>query len=72
MPIDTAVKRGSAIDVSMPWRPFLPLPDGAINQGDRQAVPFMYSGILAGGTPSVATRPFDHPLIVTMGKLLSR
>lgn len=48
MALDSAAKRGSAICVSMPWRPFLPLPDATIAPGDRQAVPFMYSGILAG------------------------
>lgn len=49
MPIDTAAKRSSAVAVGCPWRGRLPFPDGAVGQGDRQAVPFLYSGILAAG-----------------------
>lgn len=49
MAIDTALKRGSALNVSSPWRSILPLPDGAVTQPDRQVVPFMYSGIAASG-----------------------
>ena len=48
MAIDTAAKRGSAINPGCPWRSHLPIPDGTIGQGDRQAVAFWYSGILAG------------------------
>ena len=48
MAIDTALKRGSAVHVMMPWRSMLPVPDSTIDQADRQVVPFMYSGILAG------------------------
>ena len=47
MAIDTAAKRSSAINVGSPWRSRLPFPDGTIDQGDRQAVAFVYSGILA-------------------------
>lgn len=45
---DTALKRASAINVASPWRGALPLPDGAVGQGDRQTAAFMYSGISAG------------------------
>lgn len=48
MAVDTRAKRSSAISISSPWRSMLPAPDSAIGQGDRQAVPYMYSGILAG------------------------
>lgn len=50
---DTAGKRGSAMNLTMPWRCSIPLPDGAIAQPDRQHVSYMYSGILAGA-PVVA------------------
>lgn len=73
MAIDTRAKRGSAICVSMPWRPFLPLPDGVIDQGDRQAVPFMYSGILAGGGPPVVTEgPHNLRFFCDVGSLMCR
>jgi len=48
MPADTAEKRFSAIHITCPWRGVNVTPS-AINQGERQAVMFMYSGILAAG-----------------------
>lgn len=48
MPADTAEKRFSAMNISSPWRGCSVVPS-AINQAERQAVMFMYSGILAGG-----------------------
>lgn len=42
MAIDTASKRVSALRMT------LPLPDGTIDQGDRQHVTWNYAGILAG------------------------
>lgn len=44
MAIDTRAKRVSSLG---DWQP-LPFPDGAIDQGDRQATAWVYSGILAG------------------------
>jgi len=51
---DTAAKRYSAINIASPWRGLNVVP-AAIDQGQRQAVMFMYSGILAGAavTPPV-------------------
>lgn len=72
MAIDTRAKRGSAICVSMPWRPFLPLPDGAISQGDRQSVPFLYSGILAGGAAPVDATPHFTYFLADMGRMMGR
>lgn len=48
MPADTAEKRYSAMSITSPWRGCHVSPS-AIDQGERQAVMFMYSGILAGG-----------------------
>ena len=53
MALDTRDKRSSAIMVSLPWRGLFPLPDGTVNQGDRQQCACMYRGI-AAQTPSVA------------------
>jgi hypothetical protein len=50
--MDTATKRGSAIHIGSPWRGVLPLPDATIDGGDRQAVAFLYSGILAESPPA--------------------
>lgn len=56
MAMDTAAKRGSAMFIRSPWRKRLPLPDSTIDQGDRQATAFMYSGILAeAGSQAGAT-----------------
>ena len=65
--LDTRLKRLSGIQPSIPWRGYLPTPDGTVDQADRQVIPFLYSGISAGAfvppviipttTPSVAGRP---------------
>lgn len=47
MPADTAAKRYSAMNITAPWRGLNVVPNVAIPQGERQAVMFMYSGILA-------------------------
>lgn len=43
--MDSPLKRLSAINVGSPWRGVLPLPDGVIDQADRQVVAFLYAGI---------------------------
>lgn len=48
MAIDTAAKRSSCLDHEEVWQFGMPLPDGAIGQGDRQHLVWTYSGILAG------------------------
>jgi len=45
MAIDTAIKRASALAVTIKQ---LPLPDSTIDQGDRQTLLSQYSGILSG------------------------
>lgn len=50
MALDTRNKRSSAIGVSLPWRNMLPDPDGTTTQADRQAVAYLYAGILAATT----------------------
>ena len=47
--LDSVSKRSSGINVGSPWRSSLPIPDGSLDQGDRQHVAHMYSGIAASG-----------------------
>ena len=46
MAIDTAAKRASALGFGLIASLFI-IPDGTIDQGDRQTISNMYSGILA-------------------------
>ena len=55
MPANTAAKRYSAINITCPWRGLNVVPNVAIPQGERQAVMFMYSGILATGAVVVTS-----------------
>ena len=55
MAIDTAAKRSSSLDHEEPWTWGAPLPDGVIDQGDRQHSIWSYSGILAGAPIVVVT-----------------
>lgn len=69
MAIDTRDKRASAIEVGLPWRGLLPVPDGGLNQGDRQQVAFMYRGVLAqSAAPSTGVLPYNRPFILTTGR----
>ena len=54
--LDTRSKRASSVNVLKPYAADLILPDGTIDQGDRQHSAWAYSGILAaapggGGLP---------------------
>ena len=65
MAIDTALKRGSAVDVGIPFRAFLSFPDSSIGQADRQVEARLYSGILASVTAAAGvfqdlTTLFSH------------
>lgn len=53
MAVDTAAKRYSALNVLSPWRGLNYFPTGAIPQAERQAVIYLYSGILAIAPVSV-------------------
>ena len=54
MAIDETNEYLSAMNPGCPWRPCLPVPSGdsTTDQGDRQHVTFMYSGIDARGPPA--------------------
>lgn len=53
MSIDTLAKRNSVLIVSTD---LLPIPDGAIDSGDRQTLLKRYSGILAGVVIAVLSK----------------
>lgn len=57
MALDTRLRRGSSVFVGMPWRTFIPKPDGAISTEDRYALGWMYSGIIATAPTLVANIP---------------
>lgn len=49
MALDSRQKRMSALNPACPWRgPLEDAPEAGVSQGNRQAMAFMYSGILAG------------------------
>ena len=56
---DTAAKRISGVHVGMPWRGLGYFPTGAVDQAERQAFIFLYSGILA--TAPIAVPDVDNP-----------
>ena len=62
--MNTATKRASAIYAGSPWRTVLPVPDGTIGAGDRQAVAYLYAGITSAVVvPVVAEAAFIVPLV---------
>lgn len=57
---DTAVKRASAVNVSMPWRGLYPIPDGEISKLDRRMIPFLYqNGVFNITSRAVLHDPVD-------------
>lgn|SRR3990167_993558 len=65
MAVDTAAKRYSALGsrfARLPWgrRFATPLPDGEIDQGDRQQLGFTYRGILSTAPAAVDPGPLIH------------
>lgn len=54
--LDTVSKRASSVQLRKPWAISPPLPDGTIDQGDRQHIALTYSGILAGAAAAVTSQ----------------
>ncbi len=50
--LDTRSKRASSVGIVSASTLSLVLPDGTIDQGDRQHIAFSYSGISSGAGPS--------------------
>ena len=71
MSADTAAKRYSAMNINCPWRGLNVVP-AAITQGQRQAVMYMYSGILAGGAVVADTLDPYIGFLSNVSKLMNR
>ena len=54
--LDTPSKRASSVQILVPSMVAPPLPDGALDQGDRQHIAWSYSGIAAGAEVAVTLR----------------
>lgn len=52
--LDSASKRTSSVGWGLVWMLAPPIPDGTLNQGDRQHVGFSYSGIAAAAVAALA------------------
>jgi hypothetical protein len=59
--VDTAAKRASALNAGCPWRGVLPVPAGAVTDGDRQHVAHHYGGIIASGAVAVVILRYPPP-----------
>lgn len=59
MSINTPAKRSSALDHEEVWASGMPLPDGAVGQGDRQHLIWTYSG---SGVSDIVFRVTLSPL----------
>ncbi len=66
--MNTANKRASAIGIALAVRLVLPVPDGTIDQADRQQVAYSYAGILANpaivGPAEIVSLRFDFMRVV--------
>jgi hypothetical protein len=58
--LDSRNKRASAINVGMPWRMILPIPDGNVaNEADRKHTAYQYAGITNAEVPEEGA-PIRH------------
>lgn len=57
MALDSAQKRFSAIHVMCPWRTPAIVPSGTIGQAQRQAILFLYTGILSTAPVVIVAGP---------------
>ena len=58
MALDTRSKRASSVQVLMPYIIASVMPDGTLNQGDRQHIALSYSGILSGNVVTLTTERY--------------
>jgi len=56
MNLDTREKRASGVHVGLAWRGLLPLPDGTLDQADRQQTAAFYAGIAAAAVTAITGR----------------
>lgn len=57
MALDHVNKRSAAINVALPWRGMLPVPDGSIDAGDRAQASDMSRAGAAAPTPAGGSWP---------------
>ena len=62
--MDSRDKRASAVSVALPWRGLLPVPDGSLNQGDRQQAGLVYRGIAASNVVPVTIYQVYFPIFM--------
>ena len=60
MAMDTAGERYSAINVGSPWRGLNYLPTGTVDTAERQAVAYLYAGIVSGLSAPVFSGPIPN------------
>jgi hypothetical protein len=65
MALDTRSKRASSVGILLPFVLAPVLPDGTIDQGDRQHTALSYSGILATAAVAIAV-VLDVELVVSL------
>ena len=71
MAIDTRDKRASALNVAIPWRALLPVPDAEIGSGDRAQAGLHYRGLSGDGAPQ-SPPPFAAKFLRDVGRLMGR
>jgi hypothetical protein len=71
MAIDTAQRRASATHIALAMFGPVILPDGTLNQADRQSAAMLYPGILAGEAGPVADLAKHRGFLRNVGRLLS-
>lgn len=73
MALNTNNKRESAVNPMCPWRTVLQFPTGTVDQGERQTLMGMYSGLLATDNPPVVTDYlYTTGMILNVGRLMNR
>ena len=60
MAIDTETKRKSIASIGAMFIGSVVVPTGSFDQADRQVIGYSYSGILAGGGPSIVVTPYYY------------
>lgn len=65
MALDTQDKRGSVIQIGMPFGRILPVPGGAIDADDRMYLAWLYSGFGAAIVEGPGVATLAHSLVGT-------
>ena len=71
MAVDSRSKRGSVLNMGLPFDAALPPPDSSVAVGDRADLLFLYSGLITEGAASAATLTDIRDGIVTRLRTIS-